>query len=216
MTTIPITLTGTIAMDPESRTLPTGRACASFRMAVNHWRVDKDTGEFVSDDTSWFGVDCYGPLASNVAMSLKRGMAVVVQGALKNREWETAEKKGVSPTVVADHIGPDLRYGTANYQRAKGSARDAAAEDSGGRTHETSGTDGWGNIEGTAPQTPTMSDGGFGAEEPEDTDGEPLEARGDEATDGDGGVRTDSMRSGDDSSEGDAIARETAAAAAPF
>ena len=62
MSAIPITVTGTIATEPSARTLPSGRACASFRLAVNHWRVDKNTGEFVTDGTSWFGVDCYGDL----------------------------------------------------------------------------------------------------------------------------------------------------------
>jgi single stranded DNA-binding protein len=123
MSAIPITVTGTVATEPAARTLPSGRACASFRLAVNHWRVDKDTGEFVTDGTSWFSVDCYGDLASNSSMSLHSGTAVIVTGTLKIRQWETEERSGIAPTVVAEHIGPDLRYGTANYRRSKAPER---------------------------------------------------------------------------------------------
>ncbi|MBE8146268.1 single-stranded DNA-binding protein [Brevibacterium casei] len=122
MSNIPITVCGTVATAPQARTLPTGRPCASFRLAVNHWRVDKQTGEFVSDTTSWFGVDCYGSLASNVGSSVTLGMSVVIQGHLRIREWESQERSGIAPTIIADHLGPDLRFGTANYVKAQGTA----------------------------------------------------------------------------------------------
>lgn len=207
MPNIPITLSGTIATDPESRTLPTGRACASFRLAVNHWRVDKTTGEFVDEGTSWFGIDCYGQLASNVSMSLRHGMAVIVQGGLKNREWETAEKKGISPTVIAEHIGPDLRFGTANYQRTKGANRDQGSEAAGSQRSEHGSEDGWGRIQDSSPQGPAVAD-----------DEIAVESSADAAADF-GGVEDPAVapRSEDgDETDSDAIARDTAAAAAPF
>ena len=70
MSAIPITVTGTIATEPTARTLPSGRACASFRLAVNHWRSIRTRASSSPDGTSWFGVDCYGDLASHSAMSL--------------------------------------------------------------------------------------------------------------------------------------------------
>src|SRR5690625_7352722 len=105
MSPIPITAPGTLATEPAARTLPSGRACASFRLAVNHWRVDKDTGEFVTDGTSWVSVDCYGHLASNSSMSLHAGTAVIVTATLNNRQWETEERSGTAPTVGAAHVG---------------------------------------------------------------------------------------------------------------
>ncbi|WP_137825946.1 single-stranded DNA-binding protein, partial [Brevibacterium sp. 2SA] len=118
MSTIPINVCGTVATVPNLRTLPTGRPCASFRLAVNHWKLDKSTGEFVEDGTSWFGVDCYGTLASNVGTSVEQGTTVLVQGHLRNREWASGERTGIAPTVIADHIGPDLRFGTAHYRKS--------------------------------------------------------------------------------------------------
>lgn len=199
MSIIPISLSGTLAADPQSRTLPTGRACASFRLAVNHWRLDKETGEYAADTTSWFGVDCYGPLASNCAMSLNQGMSVLVQGTLKNREWSTDEKSGISPTVVAEHIGPDLRYGTANYQKANNANREQSTQ----HQSEPGTGSSWGDLErdggGAAPKVT----GAAGLDYPKDS----AEAGDDVDANAEGG------ESGD---VDDAILGDTDSAVAPF
>lgn len=145
MSNIPITVCGTVATAPQARTLPTGRPCASFRLAVNHWRVDKQTGEFVTDTTSWFGVDCYGQLASNVGSSVSLGMNIVVQGHLRIRRWESGERSGIAPTIIADHLGPDLKYGTAHYVKVSGP--NAAKQSSAPQAGEDSSS-GWGGIAG--------------------------------------------------------------------
>ncbi|WP_231447196.1 single-stranded DNA-binding protein [Brevibacterium zhoupengii] len=199
MSIIPINLSGTVAADPQSRTLPSGRACASFRLAVNHWRLDKGTGEYLADTTSWFSVDCYGPLASNCSMSLHQGMSVVVQGTLKIREWSTEEKRGIAPTVVAEHIGPDLRYGTANYQKSNNPNRQTESQ----QQAASGGDSGWDSLAG---ELPTSSPG---ASEPSNLD----------ALEDTDGVEEDGPRDdtgGEPGSGDDAIARETVKAAAPF
>ncbi len=222
MSAIPITVTGTIATEPTARTLPSGRACASFRLAVNHWRVDKSTGEFIADGTSWFGVDCYGELASNSAMSLTTGAAVIVTGSLRNREWATEERSGISPTVVAEHIGPDLRYGTAHYKRAKATDRSQPLATQ--TTTESAGSPGagWDVLEPSPPDTVTGDSESLaprGAVRTTGTGGED-----DRGTEADGGTERDvtidspeavgaDSKTGD---EDDPIARETANAAAPF
>ena len=225
MSAIPITVTGTIATDPTARTLPSGRACASFRLAVNHWRVDKNTGEFVTDGTSWFGIDCYGELASNSAMSLSTGAAVIVTGNLRNREWATEERSGISPTVVAEHIGPDLRYGTAHYRRAKASER--SQSNAGQADTESSGSnDGVWDTLGPA-ETPAAVPGGEHGDVASAT-GTDSFAQKDSDDDGragsEGGADADTSVSSEGSTgadraaggEDDPIARETANAAAPF
>lgn len=210
MSIIPINLSGTIAADPQSRTLPTGRACASFRLAVNHWRLDKATGEYVADTTSWFSVDCYGPLASNASMSLHQGMSVVVQGTLKIREWSTEDKRGIAPTVVAEHIGPDLRYGTANFQKASAVSRQQDGQQQDGQRQESAGGEsGWGalGVSGGAgaSETPNFGHGSDGSA----NDGN------DTAEDSEDGMVTEAD-GGDSGDVDDAIARDTVSAAAPF
>lgn len=207
MSAIPITVTGTIATEPTARTLPSGRACSSFRLAVNHWRVDKTTGEFSNDGTSWFGVDCYGDLARNATMSLGKGAAVIVTGTLRNREWATEERSGIAPTVIAEHIGPDLRFGTANYQRAKGveRAENPAAKTAGNAATSESAV--WGDL--AAPPSEAGSDTDEDDFGPVDT----ASGSDDDARSSDGAVGD----AGDDAlGSDDAIAAETAKAAAPF
>ncbi|WP_350271248.1 single-stranded DNA-binding protein [Brevibacterium sp. CBA3109] len=199
MSIIPINLSGTVAADPQSRTLPSGRACASFRLAVNHWRLDKGTGEYVADATSWFSVDCYGPLASNASMSLHQGMSVVVQGTLKIREWSTEEKRGIAPTVVAEHIGPDLRYGTANYQKASSANRHQDGQQQGASGGESGWADLGGEVAGAGPDISEASS--LGSHDDGEDDGADIAANAD---------------GGDSGSVDDAIARDTVSAAAPF
>lgn len=213
MSIIPINLSGTLAAAPQSRTLPSGRACASFRLAVNHWRLDKATGEYISDTTSWFGVDCYGPLASNASMSLHQGMSVVVQGTLKIREWSTEEKTGIAPTVVAEHIGPDLRYGTANYQKAS-----TANRSQNGQQQTAPGSDSaWAGLEGeVATAAPIISE----ASGPGSANEDPGSANEDPGSGNDTGEAVDDEVSDTDGGESgnvdDALARDTVSADAPF
>lgn len=207
MSNIPINLSGTLAADPQSRTLPSGRACASFRLAVNHWRLNKETGEYVNDSTSWFGIDCYGPLASNCSMSLQQGMSVVVQGNLKIREWSTDEKNGLAPTVVADHIGPDLRYGTANYQKASSANRQQTSQQQTGTDSDSS----WGGL-GEDAGGDTVADDDSDSGDPQNA-GPARDDVGTGSTHDDAEAGTDGGESGSDD---DAIVRDTVAATAPF
>lgn len=205
MSAIPITVTGTVATEPAARTLPSGRACASFRLAVNHWRVDKDTGEFVTDGTSWFSVDCYGDLASNSSMSLHSGTAVIVTGTLKIRQWETEERSGIAPTVVAEHIGPDLRYGTANYRRSKAPERAQNQAGPAARKTDSPQSSGWDALSDTSADG-GQSASGDGAGAAESTGSGESAAAAESAADAE---QTAKERDA-------AIAQDTAEAAAPF
>ena len=206
MSNIPINLSGTLAADPQSRTLPSGRACASFRLAVNHWRLNKETGEYVNDSTSWFGIDCYGPLASNCSMSLRQGMSVVVQGNLKIREWSTDEKSGVAPTVVAEHIGPDLRYGTANFQKASSTNRQQEGQHQAGADNDTP----WGGLGEDSGGEP-VADGAPVLDDPHETESTRHDVGAGTHEDVDTGVP-----GGESDNDDDAIVRDTMAATAPF
>ncbi|WP_166971426.1 single-stranded DNA-binding protein [Brevibacterium atlanticum] len=228
MSAIPITLTGTIATAAAARTLPSGRACASFRLAVNHWRIDKDTGEFIDDGTSWFSVDCYGDLASNSSMSLQPGTAVIVTGSLKIRQWDNGERSGIAPTVVAEHIGPDLRYGTAHYRRSKTPDRAQNPGKQASTDAETTQGEGWDGLDSSPVTASAGSDGvrggysnavpgAYSADEANDDDRRQSSAASDDADVETGAGESGSSETNPESeSSDDAIARETAAAAAPF
>jgi single-strand DNA-binding protein len=59
-------------------------------------------------------------LAENVALSLSKGMRVIVTGRLEQRTWETEEGDHRSKVeITADEVGPSLRFATADVQRVE-------------------------------------------------------------------------------------------------
>jgi single-strand DNA-binding protein len=119
-----IDLVGNITRDPELRFTPGGMAVASFGLAVNRRTQNRQTQEW-EERTSFFDIVSYGTLAENVSESLQRGSRIMVTGRLEQRSWETQEgEKRSKVEVIADEIGPSLRWATAdvtkNERRADG------------------------------------------------------------------------------------------------
>ena len=110
-----VTLVGNLTRDPELRFTQSGQAVASFGLAVN--RRYQQNGEW-QEKVSFFNVTAWGQLAENSASSLTKGGRVIVNGRLEQREYETREgdKRNVVE-VVADEIGPSLRWATAQVER---------------------------------------------------------------------------------------------------
>ena len=108
-----IVLVGNVTRDPELRFTPTGQATSTFGLAVNRRWQNRQTQEW-EEATSFFDVVCWREMAENVSESLARGSRVVVTGRLEQRSWETADgDKRSKVEVVADEIGPSLRWATA-------------------------------------------------------------------------------------------------------
>jgi single-strand DNA-binding protein len=112
-----VTLVGNITRDPELRFTPSGQATASFGLAVNRRWQNRQTQEW-EEATSFFDVVCWREMAENTAESLFKGARVVVTGRLEQRSWETADGDRRSKIeVVADDIGPSLRWATAQVTK---------------------------------------------------------------------------------------------------
>jgi single-strand DNA-binding protein len=112
-----VTLIGNITRDPELRFTPSGQATASFGLAVNRRWQNRQSGEW-EEATSFFDVVCWREMAENASESLSRGSRVIVTGRLEQRSWETAEgEKRSRIEVIADEIGPSLRWATANITK---------------------------------------------------------------------------------------------------
>lgn len=133
-------LVGTLGRDPELRFTQTGRAVASFGMAVNRrWKGADDEWK---EETSWFDVTCWGELAEHAAQSLEKGSRAIVTGRLEQQTWEdkqTGDKRS-KVQLVADDLGPSLRWATAVVEKIQ---RDKA-------THENQPT----NKPSSRPETP--------------------------------------------------------------
>jgi single-strand DNA-binding protein len=111
-------LTGNITRDPEIRYLADGQATTLIGVAVNRRWQNRVTQEW-EEATSYFDVVCWRDLAENAALSLTRGMRIMVSGRLDQRSWETEDGERRSKVeIVADEIGPSLRFATADVQRS--------------------------------------------------------------------------------------------------
>ena len=112
-----VTLVGNITRDPELRFTPSGQATATFGLAVNRVWNDRQTNER-KEAVSFFDIVCWREMAENASESLNKGSRVIVTGRLEQRSYETqdGEKRSVVE-VVADEIGPSLRWATAKVER---------------------------------------------------------------------------------------------------
>ena len=112
-----VTLVGNITRDPELRFTPSGQANATFGLAVNRVWTDRQSNER-KEAVSFFNVVCWREMAENASESLQKGSRVIVTGRLEQRSWETqdGEKRSVIE-IVADEIGPSLRWATATVTR---------------------------------------------------------------------------------------------------
>ncbi len=110
-----VTLVGNITRDLELRYTANGRGVASFGIAVS--RRYQVNGEW-QEQTSFFNVVAWGTTGENAAASLGKGSRVIVTGRLEQREYTTREgEKRTAIEVVADEIGPSLRWATAQVER---------------------------------------------------------------------------------------------------
>jgi single-strand DNA-binding protein len=113
------TITGNLTREPEIRYTRDGDAMSQLGVAVNRRWQDRTTAEW-QESTSYFDVVCWRDLAENVALSLTKGMRVVVTGRIEQRSWETdVGEHRTKVEIVADEIGPSLRFATADVHRVE-------------------------------------------------------------------------------------------------
>jgi single-strand DNA-binding protein len=120
------TITGNLTREPEIRYTREGQATTQLGVAVNRRWQDRATQEW-QESTSFFDVICWRDLAENVALSLTKGMRVVVSGRLEQRSWETEEGEHRSKVeITADEVGASLRFATVEVHKAERRAVTAA------------------------------------------------------------------------------------------
>ncbi len=111
------TIVGNLTRDPEIRYTREGQATCTIGVAANRRWQNRETNEW-EESTSFFDVVAWRDLAENVALSLTKGMRVIVTGRLEQRSWETEDgDKRFKIEVVADEVGPALRFATVDVHR---------------------------------------------------------------------------------------------------
>ena len=125
-----VTVVGNVTRDPELRFTSGGKGVASFGLAVN--RRYQVNGEW-QEKVSFFNVTAWDQLGENASASLTKGSRVIVTGRLEQREYETnsGEKRNVVE-IVADELGPSLRWATAKVERTQRTGADGTSSGGGG------------------------------------------------------------------------------------
>jgi len=101
------TIIGRLTSDPEITFTFAGNAITRFSVIVT---LTKGGHEQVS----YFDCSSWGTLAKGIADSLHEGDRIFVEGRLGQESYETADGKSATRTVIlADAVGPDLRFQTA-------------------------------------------------------------------------------------------------------
>ena len=123
-----VTIVGNITRDPELRYTGSGRSVTTFGVAVNRRWQNRQSGEW-EEQVSFFNISAWGDLGENAAASCPKGTRVIVTGRLEQRSYETqqGEKRSVVE-IVADEIGPSLRWAQATVNRTERSTGDAGGQ----------------------------------------------------------------------------------------
>jgi single-strand DNA-binding protein len=115
-----ITIIGNLTGDPELRFTPSGAAVANFTIASTPRSFDRQSNEWKDGETLFMRCSVWREAAENVAESLTRGTAVIAQGRLVSRSYETKEgEKRTVTEMQVDEIGPTLRRATAKVTKAQ-------------------------------------------------------------------------------------------------
>jgi len=173
-----ITVVGNLTADPELRFTPSGAAVANFTVASTPRTFDKNSNEWKDGEALFLRCSVWRQAAENVAESLHRGTAVIVQGRLKQRSYET--KEGEKRTVYeldVDEVGPSLKFATAKVTKASRGGGGGGGYGGGGGGQSFNGGGGSGGSGGgaassnddpwaTAPAGGGASSGGWSDEPP--------------------------------------------------
>lgn len=115
-----ITLRGWVGTEPTIGLTKHNTPYCRFRMSVNDRRYDRDRQSWVDNHTSWYNILCYGPMAENVADSVRKGHRVIVMGRLQIKSFERNDgTNGTAADIMAASLGHDLALGMGRWNRRR-------------------------------------------------------------------------------------------------
>jgi single-strand DNA-binding protein len=115
MTEANVSFAGNLTDQPELRHTEGGIARTMLRVAVSGRR---------EQEASFFTVIVWRDQAEHASQSLSKGSRVVVVGRLQQRSWTAEDGSARSVVeVLAEELGPSLRWATATTTKATRSQR---------------------------------------------------------------------------------------------
>lgn len=116
-----VQILGNLARDPVVRATKTGRAVASFTVAVNR-NFTTPQGE-QKEITDWINVVAWGNLAESVGNQLRKGMRVFVEGRYTSRSYDTQDgQRRWAYEVNANMVALPLAVASSRPQQPQGGA----------------------------------------------------------------------------------------------
>jgi single-strand DNA-binding protein len=109
MTEAAVGFVGNLIEDPEVPYTEGGIARAMFRVAVSGRR---------EQEASFFTVVVWRDQAEHATRSLAKGSRAMVIGRLQQRTWTAGHGSARQVEVLAEELGPSLRWATATPIRA--------------------------------------------------------------------------------------------------
>ena len=114
-----LSVTGYIATQPKVGWTRDGTRTLYMRLGWTPRRMNRTTGEWADQPTSFISVICYRKVAENAAACLRRGDPVVLKGNLRVREYgDDNAPKRTAVEVIADSIGHDLSRGVTLFKKS--------------------------------------------------------------------------------------------------
>ncbi|KPK70195.1 hypothetical protein AMJ87_09310 [candidate division WOR_3 bacterium SM23_60] len=94
-------LIGRLVADPELRYTQKGAPVCDFRIACSRRYKNRESGEW-QEETLYINVVAWRRQAETANDYLKKGSAVLVEGSIRSRQWETneGEKRSVIEVVA--------------------------------------------------------------------------------------------------------------------
>ncbi len=103
-----VQLIGNLGMNPEIKTLDSGKKLAKMSIATNE-SYKNAKGEFVKE-TQWHNLIAWGKTADIIEKYLKKGSEVAIEGKLINRNY--TDKEGIKKYITEIQVSDFLMVGS--------------------------------------------------------------------------------------------------------
>jgi single-strand DNA-binding protein len=131
-----VTRVGSLVASPELLIAKSGRPFARMRILVS---TPKETGNGVGDrETVGYDVTAIGTLGEHAAACLSKGDRIIVNGRGETRTWTGDDgREHVAKGILADSLGPDLRWATVKVNKSGRASSSAQVDESYGDDDES-------------------------------------------------------------------------------
>jgi single-strand DNA-binding protein len=112
-------LSGNLTREPELRFTASGRAMATFGMAVNDRVLNEETQKWEDTEPEFYNVTVWGQQADHTAECFRRGDRMVAIGYFQSQTYtnQNGERVTSENEFTAREIGPSLLFRDAIIKR---------------------------------------------------------------------------------------------------